>query len=163
MCRCFEEQALLSRILQMAESIGFKSGNEGCKNSFGQNPTIFLLHHSWTKLAVWDVASSCWRVIPASWKKSLTTCLLIAPNIRADSPLPLLQWSRGVFFSPVEATPAQIITEFDKLLSQEQQPVIQWVVLFICLLKSGHSDDCARPVQWIISHQSTGQEVACHF
>ena len=53
-----EEQALLSRILQMAKSVGFKSGKESGHNSFGQKLTIFLLHHSWTRLAVWDVAST---------------------------------------------------------------------------------------------------------
>ena len=50
----------------------FRSGDEGGHNYSGQNPVMFLLHHSWTRLAVWDVAPFCWRIISLSPNVALT-------------------------------------------------------------------------------------------
>ena len=54
----FEEQALLSRIVQVAKFMGFRSGNKGGHTSFGQNPVMLLLHRSWTRLAMWAGVTS---------------------------------------------------------------------------------------------------------
>ena len=110
----FEEQALLSRILQIAKSMGFRSGDQRGHNSFGQNPVMFLLHHSWMRLAVWDVAPSCWRIISLSPNVALIQGTNLFFNksryICWFTLTPSSMKMRGVF-SPLEVTLAQTITE----------------------------------------------------
>ena len=93
-------------------SIGFKSGEEKGHNSFGQNPAIFLLHHSWTRLAAWDVVPSSYKVIPPSSIALLTK----APNppptkthVLTNPPILPNEEEEAIF--PAESTPAQILTE----------------------------------------------------
>ena len=78
--------------------MGFRSGDEGGHNSFGQNPVMFLLHHSWTQLAVWDVALSFCRIIPLSPNVALiqgTNCSSTSSDTHSDSPWPPLQLRWG--------------------------------------------------------------------
>ena len=157
-----EEQVLLSRILQMAKSKGFKSGEEGGHNSFGQNPAIFLLHHSWTRFAVWDVAPSSWRVIASSSNAAFTQGTnpfrYNSRHMRWLTPNPSMKKRRPSFLpKPSRPSPRQ------KPASVLETRACRSTGSPIHLLHAhSHPDDCARPGQWTTSHQSTELEVTCH-
>ena len=69
---CFRTAVLLcgaahtsaSRMDQIAKSIGFKSGLEGCHMSLSQNPWKLLLHHCWVNFDVCDGALSWIKTYP---------------------------------------------------------------------------------------------------
>ena len=104
-----KEQVLLSRILQMVKSKGFKSGKEGGHNSFGQNPAIFLLDHSWTRLAMWDVAPFYWRVTAPSLNEAFPQGTNPSRNssrhMRWLTPNPSSMKKRGPSFQPKPPRP----------------------------------------------------------
>ena len=52
-------QTSVSRMDQIAKSIGFRSGLEGGHMSLSQKSVMWVLHHCWVTFAVCDGAPSC--------------------------------------------------------------------------------------------------------
>ena len=131
----------------MAKSKGFKSGEEGGHNSFGQNSAIFLLPHSWPRLAMWDVPLFYWwRVIPPSsnaafihqpFPQQLQIHALTYPN-----PSPIKKKGRSSQPKPLRPRPRQK----PAAVLETQQCRLTGPPVH-SLYKPGHPGDRARPRQ----------------